>query len=150
MSSATGRSPRSRWSSGQAGLLRDLGGEVVLLFLEALAELEAHEAADLDVLADLRDQLLLDLIDRLVGVLHPRLIEQADLLHPLRDLAVDHLLDDGLGLAALLRLRDEDGALAVDHVLRDLVLADELRVHRGDLERDLARERLEVLVARDE
>src|SRR5690348_939369 len=92
---------------GQAGLLGDLGGEVVLLLLETLAELVAHEPADLDVLADLGDQLLLDLIDRLVGVLHPRLIEQTDLLHPLRDLAVDHLLHDRLGLAALLGLGQE-------------------------------------------
>src|SRR5438874_1737469 len=61
----------------QAGLLRDLGREVFLLLLQALAELEADEAADLDVLADLRDQLLLELLDRLLGIFHPRLIEQA-------------------------------------------------------------------------
>src|SRR6185503_817012 len=113
-------------------------------------ELEADEPADLDVLADLRDQLLLELLDRLVGILHERLIEQADLLHPLRDLTVDHLRDHGLGLAALLGLREQDLALARDDVLGDLVLAHELRVHRRDLHRDVAGERLEVLVARDE
>src|SRR6476469_1781083 len=92
---ATGRSPNAgpvpvfatatEAVSGAAlvrepGLLGDLGGEVVLLLLEALAELEPHEPADLDVLADLGDQLLLDLVVRLVRVLDPRLIEQADLL----------------------------------------------------------------------
>src|SRR5436190_1405477 len=76
----------------EPGLLGDLGGEIVLLLLEALAELEPHEPADLDVLADLGDLLLLELVDRLVGVLDPRLIEQTDLLEPLGDLAVDHLL----------------------------------------------------------
>src|SRR5512146_2337352 len=91
--SATGSDRRMRPAGGQAalvrepGLLGDLGGEVVLLLLEALAELEPHEPADLDVLADLGDQLLLDLVDRLVGVLDPRLIEQTDLLEPLGDLA---------------------------------------------------------------
>src|SRR5262245_31098499 len=83
----------------QAGLLGDLGREVVLLLLESLAELEPHEPANLDVLADLGDQLLLDLIDRLVLILDPGLIEQADLLHPLRDLTVDHLLHDGVRFA---------------------------------------------------
>src|SRR5690349_5516015 len=134
----------------KASLFRDFRREVVLLLLEAFAELEADEAADLHVLADLRDQLLLDLIDRLVRVLHEGLIEEADVLHPLRDLTLDHLLDDGLGLARLLRLGEEHLALAVDHVLRDLFLAHELRAHRGDLHRDVAGEALEVVVARDE
>src|SRR5688572_32267436 len=104
------RMPGAR--SGETGLLRDLGREVVLLLLETLAELEPHEPADLDVLADLRDQLLLDLIDRLVGVLHERLVEETDLLHPLRELTLDHLLDHRLGLAGLLGLLQQDAALA--------------------------------------
>src|ERR1041384_4547241 len=58
----------ARRSVREPGLLGDLGGEVVLLLLEALAELEPHEPADLDVLADLGDQLLLDLVDRLLAV----------------------------------------------------------------------------------
>src|ERR1044071_869521 len=134
----------------QAGLLGDLGGEVVLLLLESLAELEPDEPANLDVLADLGDQLLLDLIDRLVGVLDPRLVEQTDLLEPLGDLTVDHLLHDRLGLAGLLGLGDQHLALAIDHALRDLLAAHELGRHRGDLHRDIAREGLKVLVARDE
>jgi hypothetical protein len=136
--------------SRQPGLLGDLGGEVVLLLLEALAQLEAHEAADLDVLAELRDQRLLELIDRLVGVLHERLVEEADVLQPLGELALDHLLRDRLGLARLDGLGDQDGALARDHVLGDLFAADELRAHRGDLHRDVPGERDEVVVASDE
>src|SRR3954471_10801887 len=120
----------------EARLRGDLGCEIALLLLETLAELEANEAADLDVLADLRDQLLLDLLDRLVGVLHERLVEETDLLHPLRELTLDHLLGDRGRLAALDGLRDEHALLVRADLLGDFFLADELRSGPRDLHRD--------------
>jgi hypothetical protein len=129
-------------------------GEVVLLLLEALAELEAREAADLDVLADLGDQLLLELLDRLVGVLHERLVEEADVLQPLRELALDHLLRrpasglpdswTGLGDPAPRargrwrrrrprRLRTKSGPIAATCSATSLVNADEVVVARDEV-----------------
>src|SRR5688500_10858899 len=93
------------------GLLCDLRGEVVLLLLQPLAELVAGEAADLAVLAHLADQLVLEIADGLLVVLHPRLLEEADLLLPLGDLSVDDLAEDRLGLARLLGLIDAERAL---------------------------------------
>ena len=62
-----------------ARLGRDFGGEVVLALLDPLAQLEADEAAHLDVLADLADLLGDHLGDRHVGVLDERLLEQHEL-----------------------------------------------------------------------
>jgi hypothetical protein len=103
-----------------AGLLRDFRGEVALLLLETLAELEPNEAA------------------------HERLVEEIDLLHPLRDLTLGDLREDLLRLVRVLRiflrLRDENGLLLLDGVGRNLFLANELRSHRRDLHRDVLRE----------
>src|SRR5690606_38486285 len=97
--------------SGQAGLASDLLGEVVVLLLQALAELEPDEPPHADVLAQLGHQLLLQVADGLGVVLHPRLLEQADLLHPLGDLALDDLVHHLGRLAALGGGRPPDAAL---------------------------------------
>src|SRR3712207_7463166 len=52
-----------RSAAGRGDLRRDLGREVLFLLGQALAELVAGEPADLDVLAELGHQLLLELLD---------------------------------------------------------------------------------------
>ena len=78
------------------------------------------------------------------------LVEQRDLARPLRQLALDDLLDHVVGLALLARLLLEDPALGLALLLGDLVRGDVAGRGRGDVQRDLVGERLEVLVAGDE
>src|SRR5215831_4502464 len=134
----------------QARLLGDLGGEVVLLLFQALAELVAGEAANLAVFADLADELVQEIADRLLVVLDPCLLEETDLLLPLGDLAIDDLADDVLRLARLARLLQADAALLLDRVGRNVLGGEVERVHGGDLQRHLAHERLERVAAGDE
>src|SRR5687768_8934358 len=89
-----------------------------------LAELVPDEATDHDVLADLRRRLLHEVADALLRLLDPGLREQRDVLVVRLHLALDHLLDDLLGLAALARLLLEDPALAVDGIGRHAGLVD--------------------------
>src|SRR4051812_4214668 len=137
---------------GLACLLLHLGGEVVGALLETLADLVTEEAAHAHVLARLGDQIREQRPDVLLalGILHPHLIQQADLLRPLRDLAVDDLRDHGVGLAGLLGLLEADRLLLLEDGRRDLFLRDVRWVERRHLHRDLLRERHEVGVARDE
>src|SRR5690242_5942139 len=67
--------------------------------MSLFAQPVAGEAAHLDVLIGLGDRLLHELPDRLVGVAHPRLIEQAGLLGVLLHAPLDDLVDDALRLA---------------------------------------------------
>ena len=80
--------------------------------LGRLAELEAHEPPHLDVLADHADQVGTQLFDRAVRVFDEGLLHETDLLEELVQLAVEHLLDDVVGLA--LGLLAVDGLLALD------------------------------------
>src|SRR5579863_6747054 len=97
---AIARPPRSRL----AGLLLHFFDEVVGALLQALADLEAHEAAHLDVLARLRDEVRQQAADVFLalGVLDPDLIEQTYLLGPLGELALDDLGEDRRRLTRLL------------------------------------------------
>src|SRR3712207_2249184 len=116
-----------------------------------LADGEAGEAADADVLAGLRGDLVLQLLDRLALVLvlvDVLLVEEDDLLHPLAQLALDDPRADVLGLVGGLLLEDLRLAVAGGRV--DVVLGDELRVGGGDVQCDVPREGGEVVVARDE
>src|SRR5215211_228887 len=118
-----------------------------------LPHLEAREPGDPDVLAGLGGELGAQVLDRLALVallVEVLLVQQDQLGGPLAKLALDDLLDHVLRLAVGLRLLLEDRALPGDVLLRDLLERDVLRVHRGDVDRHLARELLEVLVARDE
>src|SRR5512133_703962 len=151
-----GAEPRVMYERGERLLLgggrglRDLLGEVLLLLLEPLAEHVAREAADLDVLADLRDRLGDDVLDLLLVVLHERLLEEAELAVELLDLAGRDLLEDRLGLLLLARLGLRDLALLRDDVRGDLLAADPARRGRRDLHGEVLHERLEALGARDE
>src|SRR4051794_1244082 len=88
-----GPAPVEETRASTAGLghprgLGDLGGEVLALLGEALTQLEAREATDADVLADPRDGLGDDLLDGLLRVLHEVLLQQADVLEVLVELAL--------------------------------------------------------------
>src|SRR5918994_4093911 len=128
-------------------------GSAAMPLVALSADLEAGEAGDADVLAGLRGDLGAEILDRLALVallVEVLLIEQDDLGGPLLELPFDDLLDDVVGLAVLLGLLGEDAALVLAILLGDLVEGDVLGVHRGDVDRDLPRELLKVLVAGDE
>src|SRR5438128_818455 len=99
---------------GHAGSGGDFGGEVAFLLLDAFAELEADEAGDVDRRSDLLGLGGDDVFDLGLVVHHEQLRQEGHLLAELGDRAVDHLLDDILGLARFLRLLGRDRALALD------------------------------------
>src|SRR5215210_6595979 len=113
---------------------------------------ESGEAADDDVLAGRARQLGAQLLDRLAVVLvavDVHLVEEDGLLHPLAQLALGDLAADLLWLVGGLLL--EDPQLGLLDLLRDLLLGHVPgRGGGGDVQRDLAGERREVLVAGDE
>src|SRR3954454_4584684 len=112
---------------------------------------EAGEAADDDVLAHRARQRRAQLLDRLLvlEMADVDLVEQDALLHPGLELALGDLGADVLGLVGRLLLEDLQLGLLVG--LGDLVLGHVLRVRRGgNVQRDVARERDEVVVAGDE
>jgi hypothetical protein len=79
---------------------RALGrGRFSRLACQRLTDLEAGEAADDDVFAQLSDLRVEQIIDRLGVVLDESLLEQADRAVILVDLARDDLLDHGGGFA---------------------------------------------------
>src|SRR4051794_18480405 len=116
-----------------------------------LADREAREPPDDDVLARLRRELGADLLDRLAVVLvrvDVRLLEQHDLLEPLVDLALGGALARVLGDVG--HLRGGDAQLLGARVGGHLLLGDVLRRRGGDVQRDVAREGGEVGVLGDE
>ena len=72
-----------------------------------------------------------------LGVADRRLVDEADLLVEAAELALDDLLDHLRRLAGVLHLRAVDRALALEHVGRDVLAADVLRVGGGHLQRQL-------------
>src|SRR5215216_4086229 len=116
---------------------------------------ETREAGDADVLAGLRRNLCPQLLEGLAVVAvgaHMLLLEERDLLAPLRQLSLDDLLDDVVGLALFAGLGLEDTALGVGLRIGDLVgRDDEWRRRRpGDVDRDLLRELPELVGTRHE
>src|SRR5215210_5865844 len=113
---------------------------------------ESGEAADDDVLPGRARELGPQLLDRLALVLvrvDVHLVEEDGLLHPLAQLALGDLAADLLGLVGGLLL--EHAQLGLLGVLGDVLLGDVLRRRRGgDVQRDVAGERREVVVAGDE
>src|SRR3954470_16765707 len=114
------------------------------------AHLEANEPANLDVLPDLRRRFLDQFADGLLRLSHPRLVHQRDVLVVRLDLAGDDLLDQVIGLAALLDLLYEDALLLLDLVGRNLILVDRHRRCRRDVLGDVLNQFLERIGARDE
>src|SRR3954454_782769 len=115
------------------------------------ANLEPREALDDDVLAGLRRQLGAEVLDRLAAVLvgvDVLLSEEHDLLEPLVDLALRGALARVLGDIG--HLAGGDAQLLGARVLGHVLLSHPLRVGRGDVQRDVAGEGDEVVVAGDE
>src|SRR5436190_4844835 len=84
------------------------------LLFEPFADLIAHEAPDLDILAHTPDGFLQEICDLAVGILDERLVEKTNFRIKAVELPLDDLLDDLLGLALLEHLGSIDGALAID------------------------------------
>src|SRR5215207_7255009 len=100
--------------------------------LGALPDLEAGEAAQDELLADLGRVGVEQVLDRLLVVADVRLVEQDDLLVVVLELALDNLLDDLLGLA--LGLAGVDLPLLLDDVLGHLLAPDVAGVGDGDVQ----------------
>src|SRR5690606_18311692 len=113
----------------------------------SLADRDAGEAADLDVLAQGRDGLLDELADGPLVVLDVRLVEQDDLGVELVQAALDDLVDDVLGLALLERLLAQGVALGRDPVLGDVLATHVLRVRHRHVHGEVLRQLAERLVA---
>src|SRR3954454_17131361 len=116
-----------------------------------LADLVAREATDHDVLACLRRRGRPHVLDRLAAVLvlvHVLLVQQHDLLQPLAQAALGDLRPHVLRLVGGLLLEDPQLALAL--LLRYVLLRHVQRGGRRDVQGHVARELLEVVVARDE
>src|SRR3954451_3722420 len=113
-----------------------------------LADLEASEAPDHDVLTRLRRGGRAQVLDRLAAVLvlvHVLLLEQDDLLEPLAQLALGDLGSHVLGLVGCLLL--VDAQLGLLGLLGHVPLGHVQRRRGGYVQRHVARELLEVLVA---
>src|SRR6187551_3419736 len=81
---------RTRWYSGRPSSPRgSAASDIPRTLLRVLAEPEPRETPDGDVLADLRTDLVEELLDRLRVVLHEGLIEQHRLLVEGLHLALD-------------------------------------------------------------
>src|SRR5690242_17142798 len=145
-----GAFPTRSWTDGRsgdrfilfyAGSGRDLRSEVVVLLLDAFAELEADEALELDASAGVLRGGRDDLGDRGLPVDHEQLRGERILLAELGEAALDHLLDDVLRLAAFLRLFHRDRALTLDQLRVERVRVERLRMSRRDMHRDLLAKR---------
>src|SRR4051794_6613274 len=118
-----------------------------------LADRVAREACDADVLARLRGQVGAQLLDRLALVAvgaHVLLLQEDHFRGPLAKLALDDLGDHVVGLALLLGLLFEDAPFRLALLGRNVLDGDIEGGGRSDVDRDLACELLEVVVARDE
>src|SRR5215469_12376660 len=137
--------PRKRCGCAGLGLLRSRrrswgrGGKLIGDF----ADLEAGEAADGDVFAEVGDRGGDFLTDRDGFVLDKVLLVEAGLLVELFHLALDNLLDDGLWLPGSAGLRGIDFALLFEHFGRDVFAADVARVYGSDVHGDVVTELLE-------
>src|SRR5690606_36957843 len=118
----------------------NLGSEVGLFLLDALAESEADEAGDLRRSADFLLGFLKGLLDGNVRVHDESLLQQHDFLVELAHAAFDHLLDDVLRLAGLASLGREDFLLAGNGGRIDLFSGQSERAGSSNVHRDLTAE----------
>src|SRR5207245_6777086 len=124
------------------------GGEVLLLFLQTLAERVAGEASHLDVLADQRDGGAELVLHRPlpIWIAEEGLIQQAHPLKVLLQLAGEDFVEHRLRLALIAQLGPLGIPLLVDLVCGNVPPADPLRLAPGDLHREVLHQRLELLV----
>jgi hypothetical protein len=136
-----GRPGVTRIRALDAGLRRDLGGEIRRLLFDALAERVAHERRHRDGCANLALGLLQRLRDGLRGVDHEGLVQEADLLEVGLQAGFHDLLDDVRRLARV--LIGEHGLLARDRLGGNAGRIDRDRVRGRDVHRDLLAEKHE-------
>src|SRR5690554_5409878 len=115
-----------------------------------LSYCDAGDASDLDVLADGGDVLGQQLANGLLVVLDVRLVEQHDLGEELVDPSFDDALDHILRLAFGLRFPAQALTLGYYFGCRHLLAVHVSRVSHRHVNGQFLRQRLEVLVARDE
>src|SRR5580765_9033 len=115
-----------------------------------LAEPEAAEPPHDDVLAGLRRCPAHQVADLLRVVANVGLVEQADLLEELAQLALDDLLDDVGGLALSFELSGVDAPLALDAIRRHVLAPDVLGARGRDLHGEIAHQLRELRRARHE
>src|SRR5580704_7165721 len=118
----------------------DLGGKIGRRPLDPLAQREAGEGGDPDRLAGRFGRSLDNLADPAFAVDHEDLLQEHDLLIEFAQPALDHALDDRLGLAAALGLLAQYRALAVERRRRHRGDIEIERVCRRDMHRQLAAE----------
>ena len=120
-------------------MCHDFFREVILALLKSFAHLIAHETSYGDLLTDGRDSFGYELADGLGAVTHVHLLHEADVLVVLLDPAVDHLVDDGvgLGIGLVLRLCDEDLSLLFEFRGRDFLFGHVGGSGSGDVHRDV-------------
>jgi len=132
------------------GLGLNLGGEVLLALLHALAEVVLDEAADGDLLSNLRGGLLDEFLNSLGGVLDEVLLEESLLVDHLVEAALDNLLADILGLGLKILHLHLHLLLGGDHGGVGILGGHVLDVHAGGgLHGDVIGELLEPVTAGD-
>src|SRR5690606_3852727 len=140
-------SASTRWSFA-AHLFHDFGSKVLLLLLDALADLVAQDCRDFAA------GLLQVLLDGLLVVLYEGLTEQRDLAQPLANLAFRDLVDDLLRLARslriALRLFQEERPLFGNGLLGHFRGRHVPWIDGGDVHRDVLGNRLVARFHRDE
>ena len=115
-----------------------------------VADFEANEARDRDVLAELGDLGLHELVDGEGRFLDEGLLDEADLFVELADAAFHDAVENLLGLAFVAGALAGDLALFFEQVRGNVLFAEELRIGRRDVHRDVVDHFLEHFGARDE
>ena len=110
-----------------------------------LPDLEPRKTPDGDVFTQLGDSLVDKLLHRGAFILDEVLFVEAVFFVEFFHLAVDDLLDHGVGLAGGFGLRAIDVAFAVEGFLGHFLAAKKSRVERGDVHRNVVAEPLKIL-----
>src|SRR5574337_778404 len=109
-----------------------------------------YKAANRNILADRRDGLVEELLDRLIRIFHILLLKETDVGIKLIDLPLDNLLDNILRLAGFPCLGAVDFLLALDNIRGYFFAAHILGSGRRNVHSDILHESLEVFVTRNE
>src|SRR5713226_1091955 len=124
-----------RGVAGSQGL-GNLGGQIVLPLLQSFSYFVSNEPSDGDVLADLGNFFVDQLLNPLLVVLDPELIEQALVLVELLQLAGDDLLPNRLWFFLLAQLKPLNLLFLIQKTGGYLIPEHVSGVARGDLHRD--------------
>ena len=115
----------------------DLSGQVVLPLFDAFTALEAAELHNVQLSAGSLGDFAHQALDVLIGILDEGLLQQAHFLVVLLDPALDHPVDDLLGLAFVQGLGAKDFLLFFQLARVHFLTADSLGLGRGNLQRQV-------------